>query len=246
MDVLYRLGRATAAEVLAELAGSPHYSTVRTQLRVLEEKGHVRHESDGLRYVVSAHCRPAHRAEGGAAPSGRDLFRRVGGERGYGAARPRCRPPDRRGSRSHRRTGAVGAQGGEVMAAMIAIRVLASLGVALAGAYLCRRRSAAAAALRVWGRASSRPCCRCRSGRLMPAWTVAVPAASLAQVERASVAPAGRAVDAGGSRGRAVTGRRRGGAGATSTIALAPDGDGGDRGVAGRRAWPSASGWWRA
>jgi len=49
--VLYRLGRATAAEVLAELAGSPHYSTVRTQLRVLEEKGHVRHESDGLRYV---------------------------------------------------------------------------------------------------------------------------------------------------------------------------------------------------
>ncbi|HWN87157.1 MAG TPA: BlaI/MecI/CopY family transcriptional regulator [Vicinamibacterales bacterium] len=51
MDVLYRLGRATAAEVLAGLAGSPHYSTVRTQLRVLEEKGHVRHESDGLRYV---------------------------------------------------------------------------------------------------------------------------------------------------------------------------------------------------
>ena len=51
MDVLYRLGRATAAEVLTELAGSPHYSTVRTQLRVLEEKGHVRHESDGLRYV---------------------------------------------------------------------------------------------------------------------------------------------------------------------------------------------------
>src|SRR6188508_1076796 len=51
MDVLYRLGRATAAEVLAALAGAPHYSTVRTQLRVLEEKGHVRHESDGLRYV---------------------------------------------------------------------------------------------------------------------------------------------------------------------------------------------------
>lgn len=51
MDVLYRLGRATAADVLAALSGSPHYSTVRTQLRVLEEKGHVRHESDGLRYV---------------------------------------------------------------------------------------------------------------------------------------------------------------------------------------------------
>jgi predicted transcriptional regulator len=51
MDVLYRLGRATANEVLAELSGGPHHSTVRTQLRVLEAKGHVRHEEQGLRYV---------------------------------------------------------------------------------------------------------------------------------------------------------------------------------------------------
>lgn len=51
MDVLYRLGRATAGEVMAELPGSPHDSTVRTQLRVLEEKGYVRHEAEGLRYV---------------------------------------------------------------------------------------------------------------------------------------------------------------------------------------------------
>src|SRR5579862_1582952 len=51
MDILYRLGRATAGEVMAELPGEPHYSTVRTQLRVLEEKGHVEHEDDGLRYV---------------------------------------------------------------------------------------------------------------------------------------------------------------------------------------------------
>jgi predicted transcriptional regulator len=51
MDVLYRLGRATAAEVLENLAGGPSYSTVRTQLRVLEDKGHVRHEEEGLRYV---------------------------------------------------------------------------------------------------------------------------------------------------------------------------------------------------
>jgi predicted transcriptional regulator len=51
MDILYRLGRATAAEVLAELPGTPSYSTVRAQLRVLEEKGHVRHEEHGLRYV---------------------------------------------------------------------------------------------------------------------------------------------------------------------------------------------------
>jgi len=51
MDVLYRRGRATASEVLADLPGAPSYSTVRTQLRVLEEKGHVRHEEEGLRYV---------------------------------------------------------------------------------------------------------------------------------------------------------------------------------------------------
>src|SRR5262245_63422272 len=51
MDVLYRLGRATAAEIMAEVAGAPGNSTIRTQLRVLEAKGHVRHEEQGLRYV---------------------------------------------------------------------------------------------------------------------------------------------------------------------------------------------------
>src|SRR5438445_5538630 len=51
MDVLYRRGRATAGEVMRELPGDPSYSTVRTQLRVLESKGHVRHEEQGLRYV---------------------------------------------------------------------------------------------------------------------------------------------------------------------------------------------------
>src|SRR5919108_3650844 len=51
MDILYRRGRATAAAVMAELPGQPNSSTVRTQLRVLEEKGHVRHEEEGLRYV---------------------------------------------------------------------------------------------------------------------------------------------------------------------------------------------------
>ena len=51
MDILYRLGRATASEVRGQLAGDPAYSTVRAQLRVLEEKGHVRHEEQGLRYV---------------------------------------------------------------------------------------------------------------------------------------------------------------------------------------------------
>jgi predicted transcriptional regulator len=59
MDILYRRGRATAAEVMDELGvagstpagGRPSSSTVRTQLRVLEEKGHVRHEEQGLRYL---------------------------------------------------------------------------------------------------------------------------------------------------------------------------------------------------
>jgi predicted transcriptional regulator len=51
MDILFRQGRATAAEVMAELPSEPSYSTVRTQLRVLEQKGHVRHEDDGVRFV---------------------------------------------------------------------------------------------------------------------------------------------------------------------------------------------------
>src|SRR6059058_5157876 len=51
MDILYRRGRATANDVMDDLTGNPSYSTVRTQLRVLESKGHVRHEEEGLRYV---------------------------------------------------------------------------------------------------------------------------------------------------------------------------------------------------
>jgi BlaI family transcriptional regulator, penicillinase repressor len=51
MDILYRQGRATAGEVREALSGDPSSSTVRTQLRVLETKGHVRHEEHGLRYV---------------------------------------------------------------------------------------------------------------------------------------------------------------------------------------------------
>jgi predicted transcriptional regulator len=53
MDVLYRRNRATAAEVMAELTGEPNYSTVRTQLRVLEDKGHVRHDEEAGRYVYA-------------------------------------------------------------------------------------------------------------------------------------------------------------------------------------------------
>jgi len=51
MDVLYRLGRGTVGEVIAALPENANYSTVRAQLRVLEQKGHLQHEDDGQRYV---------------------------------------------------------------------------------------------------------------------------------------------------------------------------------------------------
>ena len=51
MDILFRLGKASAEEVMHAMPGTPSYSTVRTQLRVLEEKGHVRHDEDGRRFV---------------------------------------------------------------------------------------------------------------------------------------------------------------------------------------------------
>src|ERR1044071_1878638 len=51
MDYLYQAGRATAAEVLDALPDPPGYSSVRATLRILENKGHVRHEEDGRAYV---------------------------------------------------------------------------------------------------------------------------------------------------------------------------------------------------
>ena len=51
MDILYSRGRATASEILEALPDPPTYSAVRAKLRVLEEKGHVRHEEKSLRYV---------------------------------------------------------------------------------------------------------------------------------------------------------------------------------------------------
>jgi BlaI family penicillinase repressor len=53
MDILFRRGRATAADVMADLPDEPGYSTVRTQLRVLEQKGHVRHEQEGTRFIYA-------------------------------------------------------------------------------------------------------------------------------------------------------------------------------------------------
>ena len=53
MDVLYRLGSATAAEVQENIADAPSYSAIRALLRILVEKGHARHAYDGPRYVYS-------------------------------------------------------------------------------------------------------------------------------------------------------------------------------------------------
>jgi BlaI family transcriptional regulator, penicillinase repressor len=51
MEIVYRLGRVTVTDVMERLSGEPAYSTVRAQLRVLEGKGHLRHEEERLRYV---------------------------------------------------------------------------------------------------------------------------------------------------------------------------------------------------
>jgi len=58
LDILFRRGRATAAEVHTDLADRPSYSAVRAHLRTLEEKGHVRHEAEELRYVYSPTTQP--------------------------------------------------------------------------------------------------------------------------------------------------------------------------------------------
>jgi predicted transcriptional regulator len=69
MDIVYARGEASAAEVLADLPDPPGKTAVRTLLRILEEKGHLKHRQDGLRYVY----RPS-RPRGSA---GRSALRRV-------------------------------------------------------------------------------------------------------------------------------------------------------------------------
>ncbi len=58
MDILYRRGRATAAEIHADIADRPSYSAVRAHLRTLEEKGRVYHQAEELRYVYQPTLRP--------------------------------------------------------------------------------------------------------------------------------------------------------------------------------------------
>ena len=69
MDVVYARGEASAAEVLADLPDPPGKTAVRTLLRILEEKGHLKHREDGQRYVYQP-TRPRRHA-------GRSAFRRV-------------------------------------------------------------------------------------------------------------------------------------------------------------------------
>ena len=51
MAALYKLGRGTAAQILEQIPDPPSYTAIRTLLTILEKKGHVRHHSDGPRYV---------------------------------------------------------------------------------------------------------------------------------------------------------------------------------------------------
>jgi BlaI family penicillinase repressor len=53
MDILYRSGKASASDVLNAMPDPPSYSAVRAMLRVLEEKGHVKHQEEGLKYVYA-------------------------------------------------------------------------------------------------------------------------------------------------------------------------------------------------
>ena len=59
VEILYRLGKASVAEVRASLPDPPTYSAVRGMLSLLEQKGHVSHQRDGMRYVYSPVVAPA-------------------------------------------------------------------------------------------------------------------------------------------------------------------------------------------
>jgi predicted transcriptional regulator len=51
MDILYRRGKSSASDVRDGMANAPSYSAVRAMLRILEEKGHIKHQAEGLKYV---------------------------------------------------------------------------------------------------------------------------------------------------------------------------------------------------
>jgi predicted transcriptional regulator len=74
IDVVYRLGRASVSEVRAELSDPPSYSAVRGMLNLLEEKGHLRHVQDGLRYVYLPVVEPAEASRSAMAHVVRTFF----------------------------------------------------------------------------------------------------------------------------------------------------------------------------
>jgi len=74
VDAVYHLGRASVAEVRAELDDPPSYSAVRAMLNLLEEKGHLRHVADGLRYVYLPVVDPAHARKNAMAHVVRTFF----------------------------------------------------------------------------------------------------------------------------------------------------------------------------
>ena len=75
MEILYRHGRATAAEVRAAMSQPPGYSSVRKQLEILAGKGHVRYEREGRRYVYSPTVPQKEAAEGALQRVVRSFFR---------------------------------------------------------------------------------------------------------------------------------------------------------------------------
>ena len=74
MDILYALGRASAAEVRERMPDAPSYSSVRAFLRILEEKGHARHEEDGPRYVYLPAVTPRRARRAALTPLVRTFF----------------------------------------------------------------------------------------------------------------------------------------------------------------------------
>lgn len=86
MEILYRRGKASVSDVREAMEDAPGYSAVRAMMRVLEEKGHVRHQEEGLKYVYLPVVAQGEGQEvGGEEPPGH-VFQRCAGAGGGGAA----------------------------------------------------------------------------------------------------------------------------------------------------------------
>ena len=87
MDILHRRGHATAHEVLEDIADPPSYSSVRALLRLLEERGHIKHVEDGTRYVYSPVAGKSDARRSALAHVVRTFFAGLGRRRSCGARR---------------------------------------------------------------------------------------------------------------------------------------------------------------